>query len=127
VVYLAAQGLPWYTFGMLEPPKRLSERSAPTTAVAGTTAVNAPSEIAHNRSLFISAMAHPAKRRIAFDVVERNCRYRFVKGQEGLSLFLELIGYVQAAGVAGAVSEFENRFVAMLDQELLKTKLDESQ
>jgi hypothetical protein len=112
---------------MLQPPKRLSERSPQKSPVAGPAARNALSEMADNRSLFIKAMPDPVKRRIAFDVVERNCRDRFAQGQEGLSLFLELVEYVQAAGVAVAVTEFENRFAALLDQELLNKTLNESQ
>jgi hypothetical protein len=37
-----------------------------------------------NRSLFIDAMDDPMRRRIAFDVVERNCRERFAEGEDGV-------------------------------------------
>ena len=87
----------------------------------GPAVLNSLTEIADNRALF------PAKRRIAFDVVERNCRHRFAQGEEGVNLFLELVGYVQAARVDEAVTEFESRFVPMLDQVVLKKRLDESQ
>jgi len=93
----------------------------------GPAVLNSLTEIADNRALFIRAMPDPAKRRIAFDVVERNCRHRFAQGEEGVNLFLELVGYVQAARVDEAVTEFESRFVPMLDQVVLKKRLDESQ
>ena len=37
-----------------------------------------------NRTLFIDAMADPSRRRIAFNVVERNCRERFAEGEDGI-------------------------------------------
>ena len=52
-----------------------------------------------NRSLFIDAMDDPMRRRIAFDVVERNCRERFAEGEDGVKLYLQLLGYVQSAKV----------------------------
>jgi hypothetical protein len=80
-----------------------------------------PREVApDNRSLFIDAMAHPLRRRIAFNVVERNCRDRFAQGEDGIRLYLHLRGYVQSAAVDEAVAEFERRFEPMLDQELWK-------
>jgi hypothetical protein len=112
---------------MLEPPKPPYGRSSQKNAVAGPAVLNSLAEIAHNRSLFIRVMPDPAKRRIAFDIVERNCRDRFAQGEEGLNLFLELVAYVQAARVDEAVTEFESRFVPMLDQAVLKKKLNESQ
>jgi hypothetical protein len=78
-----------------------------------------------NRSLFIAAMADPTKRRVAFDVVERNCRMRFRIGEEGIKTYLQLLTYVQESKVDEAVDEFEKRFVSMLDQELLKKMLAE--
>jgi hypothetical protein len=55
-------------------------------------------------------------RRIAFDVVERNCRERFGHKEDGLRLFLELAGYVKRAHVDEALREFEKRFAPMLHQ-----------
>jgi hypothetical protein len=68
-----------------------------------------------NRSLFIDAMDDPMRRRIAFDVVERNCRERFAEGEDGVRLYLQLLGYVQSAKVDKAVEEFERRFEPMLN------------
>src|SRR5262245_12179453 len=80
-----------------------------------------PREVAlDNRSLFIDAMADPLRRRIAFNVVERNCRERFAEGEDGIRLFLHLRGYVRSSAVDEAVAEFERRFEPMLDQELWK-------
>jgi hypothetical protein len=60
-------------------------------------------------------MDDPMRRRIAFDVVERNCRERFAEGEDGVRLYLQLLGYVQSAKVNEAVEEFERRFEPMLD------------
>src|SRR5262245_62825810 len=80
-----------------------------------------PREVApDNRSLFIDAMTDPLRRRIAFNVVERNCRERFADHEEGIRLYLHLRGYVQSAAVDEAVAEFEHRFEPMLDQKLWK-------
>jgi hypothetical protein len=73
-----------------------------------------------NEALFVGAMAHPVRRRIAFNVVERNCRERFAEGDDGIRLYFHLLGRVRSAGVDEAVKEFENRFEPMLDQERLK-------
>jgi hypothetical protein len=73
-----------------------------------------------NRTLFIDAMADQIRRHIAFNVVERNCRERFGKGEDGISLYLHLRGSVQSAAVDEAVAEFKHRFEPMLDQELWK-------
>jgi hypothetical protein len=67
-----------------------------------------------NRSLFIDAMGDPMRRRIAFDVVERNCRERFAEGEDGVSLYRQLLGYVQSAKVDEAIEEFERQFEPML-------------
>ena len=56
-----------------------------------------------NRSLFIEAMADPIRRRVAFNVVERNCRERFAEGDDGITLYPRLRGYVQASAVDEAV------------------------
>ena len=69
----------------------------------------------NNRSLFIDAMDDPMRRRIAFDVVEGNCRERFAEGEDGVRLYLQLLGYVQSAKVDKAVEEFERRFEPMLN------------
>ena len=68
-------------------------------------------------------MVDPSRRRVAFNVVERNCRARFAEGEDGIKLYVQLIGYVQLAKVDKAVTEFEQRFVKMLDQEMLKLKM----
>jgi hypothetical protein len=73
-----------------------------------------------NRALFIDAMSDPLRRRITFNVVERNCRERFAKGEDGIKLYLHLRGYVRSSAVDEAVAEFEHRFEPMLDQELWK-------
>jgi hypothetical protein len=73
-----------------------------------------------NRSLFIEAVADPIKRRIAFDVVDRNCRMRFRVGEEGIRAYLEVLDLVQSSKVDEALDEFEKRFLPMLDQKALK-------
>jgi hypothetical protein len=78
-----------------------------------------------NRSLFIKAMADPTRRRIAFDVVERNCRMRFRVGEEGIRAFLEILQLVQSSNLDEAVDEFKKRFLPMLDQKLLKRRIEE--
>src|SRR5271165_4908667 len=78
-----------------------------------------------NRSLFIKAMADPTRRRIAFDVVERNCRMRFRVGEEGIRAFLEILQLVQSSNLDEAVDEFEKRFLPMLDQKLLKRMIEQ--
>ena len=67
-----------------------------------------------NRSLFIDAMNDPMRRRIAFNVVERNCRERFAEGEDCVRLYRQLLGYVQSAKVDEAVEEFERQFEPML-------------
>jgi hypothetical protein len=59
-------------------------------------------------------MRDSARRRIAFDVVERNCRERFGHKEDGLRLYLELAGYVRRAHVDEALREFEKRFAPMI-------------
>jgi hypothetical protein len=76
--------------------------------------------------LFIDAMADPSRRRIAFNVVERNCRERFRQGEDGIELYLQLLRDVRLANVKEALHEFEQRFVRMLDQELLNKKMKEA-
>jgi hypothetical protein len=94
------------------PPRRLPPRSAPPLAL--------------NRILFIEAMADPAKRVIAFNVVERNCRARFAEGEEGIELYLQLLKDVQRSNIDAAVDEFEKRFIPMLDQDLLKRRFEQA-
>jgi hypothetical protein len=77
-----------------------------------------------NQSLFIEAMADPARRRIAFDLVERNCRMRFRVGEAGIKVYLELLKHVQSSNVPEAVFEFERRFVPMLDRRALKKMIE---
>jgi hypothetical protein len=52
---------------------------------------------ARNRTLFIEAMPDPMRRRIAFDVVERNCRTRFGVREEGINAYLQIFIYVQSS------------------------------
>jgi hypothetical protein len=75
---------------------------------------------AEHRLLFTRAMADQLKRRIAFNVVERNCRARFGQGEEGVKLYFQLLEYVQMSNVSEAVDEFRRRFAPMVDQELLR-------
>src|SRR5256885_16889643 len=79
-----------------------------------------------NRTLFIEAMANSNKRRIAFDVVERNCRLRFRVGEEGIRVFLEVFDLVWLSKVEEAVAEFEKRFLPMIDQRALKRMIEEA-
>jgi hypothetical protein len=65
-------------------------------------------------------MPDPARRHIAFNVVERNCRDQFAKGAAGVQLYLRLLTYVRLTNVAEAVDEFERRFRPMLDQDALE-------
>src|SRR5262245_51689943 len=73
-----------------------------------------------NEALCVGAMADPVRRRIAFNVVERNCRDRFGEGDDGIRLYVHLLGRVLSAKVDEAVKEFENRFVLMLEQVCLE-------
>ena len=77
-------------------------------------------ELQRRSALFIEAMADPSRRGIAFNVVERNCRDQFAEADDGISLYLHLLGYVRSANVNEAVEEFTHRFEPMLDQELWK-------
>jgi hypothetical protein len=76
-----------------------------------------------NEALFIQCMPDPARRRIAFDIVARNCREVFPRGEEGLALFLRLRDLVEGAQVEDAVREFDERFASMLDQKLIEERL----
>jgi hypothetical protein len=67
-----------------------------------------------NRALFIDAMSDPLRRRIAFNVVERNCRERFAEGEDGIKLYRELLADVRRSGIEDAANEFEQRFEPML-------------
>jgi len=75
-----------------------------------------------NRTLFIEAMPDPVRRRVAFDVVERNCRQWLGEGEEGVRLYGQLLNYVRQANVVRAVSEFQQRFLPMLDQQYLRQR-----
>jgi len=97
--------------------------SSPSDAGGGSPAQRTGST--DNRSLFIEAMADSARRRIAFNVVERNCRMRFRVGEEGIRVFLQVFELVQLSKVDEAVYEFEERFLPMLDQKLLKRIIEE--
>ena len=72
-----------------------------------------------NEALFIQCMADSALRRIAFNVVERNCREAFASGKAGMALFLQVRGLVERAQVQEAINEFDKRFEPMLDQRVL--------
>ena len=64
-------------------------------------------------------MADPAKRQIAFNVVERNCCARFAEGEEGIKLYFQLLADVQRGrSLIRQSIEFEKRFMPMLDQVL---------
>jgi hypothetical protein len=76
-----------------------------------------------NEALFLHSMPDAARRKIAFNVVERNCREAFARGEEGLALFLRLRDLVERAQVEEAIREFDGRFAPMLDQELINERL----
>ena len=96
-----------------------TERPEPTTDTAHGFPARAkvPKD---NRSLFIEAMSDATRRRIAFDVVERNCRMRFRVGEEGIRIYLQVLDLVHSSKVDEALNEFETRFLPMLDQTSLK-------
>ena len=71
---------------------------------------------ADNIRLFIDAMRHPATRKIAFDVVERNCRDRFANEEDAVYLYKQLLGYVRRSRIDAAETEFIERFSLMLGQ-----------
>jgi hypothetical protein len=108
----------------------LFPRSAPASertrdqALSGIERAQPPArdQAIENRELFIQCMQDSERRRIAFDVVERNCRERFGHKEDGLRLFLELAGYVRRAHVDEALHEFEKRFAPMLHHGLAKPK-----
>jgi hypothetical protein len=91
----------------------------------GSTPLSERDQRIENRALFIQCMADPVRRRIAFNVVERNCRDAFGQGEEGLDLFVKLAADVRRAQVDEAVIEFESRFAPMLDQRIAKQKLQQ--
>jgi hypothetical protein len=93
--------------------------------VPGSTPLSERDQRIGNRALFIQCMADPVRRRIAFNVVERNCRDAFGQGEEGLDLFVKLAADVRRAQVDEAVIEFESRFAPMLDQRIAKQKLQQ--
>ena len=72
-----------------------------------------------NEALFVQSMADTARRRIAFNVVERNCREAFASGKAGMALFLQVRCLVERAQVQEAINEFDKRFEPMLDQRIL--------
>jgi hypothetical protein len=74
--------------------------------------------LSDNEALFIQCMSDAARRRIAFNVVERNCRAAFARGEEGLALFMKVRGLVERAHVEEAVRQFDKRFAPMLDPQL---------
>jgi hypothetical protein len=76
-----------------------------------------------NEALFIESMQDAARRRIAFNVVERNCREAFARGKEGLALFMQVRSLVERAQVEEALSEFNKRFAPMLDQQVVNDRL----
>jgi hypothetical protein len=95
-------------------PAPTSERTRDQT-LSGIERAQPPRDQAmENRELFIQCMKDSERRRIAFDVVEQNCRERFGHKEDGLRLFLELVGYVKRAQVDEALREFEKRFAPML-------------
>src|SRR5215469_3143417 len=52
-----------------------------------------------NEGLFIQCMPDAARRRIAFNVVERNCCEAFARGKAGVALFLKVRDLVKRAEV----------------------------
>ena len=72
-----------------------------------------------DEALFIQCMPDTARRRIAFNVVERNCREAFARGKAGVALFLKVRDLVELAQVEEAINEFDKRFEPMLDQRVL--------
>jgi len=72
-----------------------------------------------NELLFMKCMSDAARRRIAFNVVERNCREAFARGKAGMALFLQVRDLVERAQVQEAINEFDKRFEPMLDQGVL--------
>jgi len=78
-----------------------------------------------NEMLFIQCMPDAARRRIAFNVVERNCREAFARGKAGVALFLKVRDLVELAQVEEAIREFDKRFEPMLDQGVLAAYRDQ--
>ena len=72
-----------------------------------------------DRPCFIEAMADPSRRRIAFNVVERNYRDQFPEADDVISLSLHLLGCVRSAVWSRPLTIYD-RFEPMLDQELWK-------
>ena len=72
-----------------------------------------------SETLFIQCMPDASRRRIAFNVVERNCREAFARGKAGVALFLKVRDLVKRAEVQEAINEFDKRFEPMLDQRVL--------
>jgi hypothetical protein len=68
-------------------------------------------------------MPDAARRRIAFNVVERNCREALARGKEGLALFMQVRNLVERAKVEEAIREFDKRFAPMLDQQVVNERL----
>jgi len=95
-------------------------KAASEVPVAASASKPTPNPQDQNRALFISAMSDPARRHIAFNVVERNCREQFAEGADGVQLYLRLLSYVRLTNVGEAVDEFERRFRPMLDHEALE-------
>jgi hypothetical protein len=59
---------------------------------------------AENIRFFIDAMRDPVSRKIAFDVVERNCRDRLANDEDALYLYKQLLGYVRRSRIDAAFS-----------------------
>ena len=78
-----------------------------------------------DEALFIQCMPDAARRRIAFNVVERNCREAFARGKAGVALFLKVRDLVELAQVEEAIREFDKRFEPMLDQGVLAAYRDQ--
>jgi hypothetical protein len=105
---------------LIEALHRASSALSVEDVVRQSSTTQATTSTAEHRLLFIGAMADQPKRRIAFNVVERNCRARFGQGEEGVKLYFQLLEYVQMSNVSEAVDEFRRRFAPMVDQELLR-------
>lgn len=76
--------------------------------------------MANWEATFVAALKAGAEtRRRAFDFWEQEHGHRFGKGEAGMKLYEDLLAVVRKAGSEEAVKEYQNRFVPLLDQQLL--------
>jgi hypothetical protein len=95
--------------------RRSPQRASPASDYGGLLPSRLQTSSKKNVWLFIDAMRHPVSRRIAFDVVERNCRARFAEDEDGHQLYAQLRNHVCESNSRSAVKEFEERFFPMLE------------